>query len=49
MIKLLKNVANLNNNFQITVTYQLQFLLYDFSPVFASLFIQFKQILQNMT
>lgn len=25
MIKLLKNVANLNNNFQITVTYQLQF------------------------
>ena len=28
MIKLLKNVANLNNNFQITVTYQLQFLLY---------------------
>lgn len=27
MIKLLKNVANLNNNFQITVTYQLQFYI----------------------
>lgn len=36
MIKLLKNVANLNNNFQITVTHQLQFLLYLWYKMYLS-------------